>query len=163
MKLRPICSFASVIILLMVIGCSKGPGQDQNYNGEYFGHLAGVPEGDISFTLNGSSITGDGSLDTNITWRGKGDPPHFNFTGTVNGRAVTISIPVVFEFNTAPYGQPPVWVDASTTLTLTGSFNDSKALSGNFQGPNPINNNSFNGTWAALKSSAQSGSVTRSH
>jgi len=100
----------------------------------------------------------------NVTWRGKGDPPHYEFTGTLSGRDVNISIPLTFEFNTAPYGEPTVWVDATSTLTLTGRFNDSNALIGNFQGPNPINtNNAFSGTWSAIKSTAQSGTVTRSN
>ncbi len=164
MKLHSIGAFASVIILFAVVGCSKGPGKDQNYNGVYNGHLSGVPEGNITFTLSGNSITGEGELRSTITWRGKGDPPHFEFTGTVNGRDVDISIPLLFEYNSASYGEPPVWVDASTTLALSGRFNDNKALTGHFQGPNPINdNNPFTGTWAALKSSTQSSSVTRPH
>jgi len=164
MKLNSIGAYASVVLLSSIVGCSKGPGKGQNFDGDYNGHLAGVPAGNITFTLSGTSITGEGELDGNITWRGKGDPPHFEFTGTLNGRDVAISIPLLFEFNTAPYGEPSVWVDASSTLTLDGRFNDYDALMGSFQGPNPINtNNPFSGTWSAIKSSAQSGSLTRPH
>jgi hypothetical protein len=162
MKFHTIGAFASVFLLIAAVGCSKGPGQDQSYDGDYFGHLSGVPAGDITFTLSGGSITGEGELESNITWRGKGDPPHFEFTGTLTGREVDISIPLLFEFNSAPFGEPPVWVDATTTLILGGRFNDNKALTGSFQGANPINsNNPFTGTWSALKTSAHSGSITR--
>lgn len=161
MKLHSISAFACVILLSSIVGCSKGPGKGQNFNGDYNGHLAGVPAGSITFTLSGSSLAGEGELEENITWRGKGDPPHFEFTGTLNGRDVAISIPLLFEFNTAPYGEPSVWVDASSTLTLTGRFNDYDALIGSFQGPNPINtNNPFSGTWSAIKSSSQSNNIT---
>ena len=164
MKLHSIGAYASVVLLSSIVGCSKGPGKGQNFDGDYNGHLAGVPAGSITFTLSGSSLTGEGELEANITWRGKGDPPHFQFTGTLNGRDVNISVPILFEFNSAPFGEPVVLVDASSTLTLTGRFNDYDALMGSFQGPNPINsNNPFSGTWSAIKSSAQSGSLTRPH
>ncbi len=162
MKLHSIGAYACVVLLSSIVGCSKGPGKGQDFNGDYNGHLAGVPEGTITFTLSGNSITGEGELESNIIWRGKGDPPHFAFTGILNGRDVQISIPLIFEFNTAPYGEPSVWVDASSNLTLDGRFNDYNALMGSFQGPNPINtNNPFSGTWSAIKSSTQSGSLLR--
>ena len=141
MKLHSIGAYASVVLLSSIVGCSKGPGKGQNFDGDYNDHLAGVPAGSLTFTLSGTSIT-----------------------GTLDGRYVDISIPILFEFNTAPYGEPTVWVDATSTLTLTGRFNDYNALIGSFLGPNPINtNNPFSGTWSAIKSSTQSGNLTRPH
>ena len=78
MKLHSIGAYASVVLLSSIVGCSKGPGKGQNFDGDYNGHLAGVPAGSITFTLSGSSLTGEGELEANITWRGKGDPPHFH-------------------------------------------------------------------------------------
>ncbi|MCK4771795.1 MAG: hypothetical protein KAT18_02665 [Candidatus Latescibacteria bacterium] len=156
-------TFATVLLLSGLIGCSKGPGKGMVFEGSYAGHLSGAPEADITFEISGNDITGSGDLEPMYSWRGKGDPPHFTFTGTLNGRDVLISAPLLFEFNSAPYGEEALWIDFTTNLTLNGRFNDFGAITGTFGGPNPINENTpFTGTWSALKSGRES-SLTRPH
>jgi len=158
MKFALKATFVAVLLLCCMVGCTKGPGRDQNFDGTYNGHLTGNPQGDITLEISGSDISGSGELDPLYSWRGKGDPPHYTFTGSLNGRDVLITAPILMEFNSAAFGEPPLWVDVTTTLTLTGRVNDSGAIIGNFRGPNPINEDiPFSGSWSALPESRGSG------
>lgn len=163
MKFALKAGIAVVLLLCCMIGCSKGPGKGQEYDGTYNGHLSGMPEGTIVLEISGSNITGTGEIEEVYNWRGKGDPPHYILTGTLEGRGVSLTAPIAMEFNSAPYYDPPLWVDVTTTLTLTGSINNSGAIIGNFQGPNPVNPDiPFSGSWSALPESRGAG-IARPH
>jgi len=78
-----------------------------------------------------------------------------------NGREVSINAQVALETDT---GIPPEanWQEANTTLALSGSFNDSGYLRGNYIGANPINpDNQLRGTWAAGKTSGIASGITK--
>ncbi len=155
-------AITAILLLSVPIGCSKGPGKGQDFDGTYAGQLSGNPNGYITFTMSGSSITGEGEIEASYSWRPIGDPPHFTFTGTRSGREVTIGAPLALEFNSAGFGEDPIWIEVTTTLTLTGSINDSGAISGSFGGPNPQNEDRpFHGSWSAMKTGSASG-LTRS-
>jgi len=151
-------ALAATLLLSVPIGCSKGPGKGLELDGTYAGHLSGNPDGNITFTMSGNNITGEGDLESSYSWRGIGDPPHYTFTGTRSGREVEIGIPVTLEFNSAGYGEDPIWIEVTTTLTLTGSINDTGAMLGSFMGPNPQDEDRpFNGSWSAMKTGSASG------
>ncbi len=150
------------VLSLFILTTCTGLGKGEDYDGSYAGTLQGVPAGGIAIEISGSNISGTISITDTGRFRGKGEAPHSTFTGTLSGLEVYIEAALDLEIDIAVPPDPPDWQDISTTLVLTGRFNKSNVLIGNYVGANPANPDApFIGSWSVVKGSGIASGITK--
>ncbi len=164
--MRSAQKLAAVVALTLVLAeCTTGPQVQKPLDGNYTGSISGTPFASISFTINGSNITGQGNLTDRDPplWRGRGDPPHLDISGKLSGRQIEEMNAVIrMEHNDAVdvYDDPPIWNNSDGTLVFNGIFNATGAVTGQFGGQITSKPSvSLGGTWLAAKSSGAAAGI----
>jgi|GEM_PF-1574608 len=168
--MRSSLKLAAVAAMSLVLAeCATGPQVQKPLDGNYAGSISGTPDASITFSINGSSLTGQGNINEPNPdaplWRGRGSSPHIDITGTIDGRQISsMTATVRMEHNEADdvFNDTPIWNTADGTLSFTGLFNNQAAVDGSFGGQltaNPSVN--LGGTWIAAKIGGAASGILR--